>query len=223
LVEEEELLKKVLEINPKNDAAYVSLARNYRKQRKFVEAEEALKKALEINPKNDRAYVSLARHFRNQRKFVEAEELLKKALEINPKNDDINYQLQELLYNKNKKRKAADGYSQKINKIDTGWYQPVTIQNYRTLKKIVTKKGIKLVSIQYPMRSVEPLKKIFKDKESLVFVDNEKIFEEAVARENYEKYFIDRFGRNFGHCTVKGDRLLAENAANVILKEFFGK
>jgi len=75
--------------------------------------------------------------------------------------------------------------------------------------------------MQYPVRSVEPLKKIFKDKKSPVFVDNEKIFKEAMARENYDKYFLDKFRKDFGHCTVTGNRLLAENAANVILKEFF--
>jgi len=75
--------------------------------------------------------------------------------------------------------------------------------------------------MQYPIRSVQPLKDIFKDKEGLVFVDNEQIFKEAVARENYEEYFIDKLGMDFGHYTAKGYELLAENAANVILKEFF--
>jgi len=128
-----------------------------------------------------------------------------------------------LLYKKNKKRKAADGYSQKISEIDAGWYEHVTIRNYRILNKTVTKKGIKLVIMQYPFRSVEPLKKIFKNKKNLVYVDNESIFKEAVVRESYEKYFTDRFGGDFGHTTVNGDRLLAANAANVIFKEFFGK
>ena len=32
---------------------------------------------------------------------------------------------------------------------------------------------------------------------------------------------MDMFGGDFGHCTVKGNRLLAENVARVILKEIF--
>jgi len=220
--EAEELLKKALEINPKNDATYIAYS-NCPPRDDFVELEELVKKALEINPKNVIAYGKLAYYFQEQGKFDEAEELLKKALKINPEDANIYYYLQTLLYEKNKKRKAADGYSQKISEIDTGRYPPVTIQNYQILKNTVTNKGIKLVSMQYPVRNIEPLKKIFKSKEGLVFVDNEQIFKEAIARENYDKYFTDNFGGDFGHCTVKGNRLMAENVANVILKEFFKK
>jgi hypothetical protein len=36
-------------------------------------------------------------------------------------------------------------------------------------------------------------------------------------------YFVDMSGGDFGHCAPKGNRLLAENIANVILKEVFHK
>jgi len=217
-----ELFKKALKINPKNDATYMAYS-NCPPRDDFVELEELVKKALEINPKNVTAYGKLAYYSQEQGKFDEAEELLKKALKINPEDANIYYYLQTLLYKNNKKGKAVDGYSQKISEIDAGWYPPVTIQNYQILKNTVTNKGIKLVSMQYPVRSVESLKKIFKSKEGLVFVDNEQIFKEAIARENYDKYFTDNFGGDFGHCTIKCNRLLAENVANVILKEFFKK
>jgi len=38
---------------------------------------------------------------------------------------------------------------------------------------------------------------------------------------SYNDYFTDMFAGDFGHCTRKGNRLLAENIANVILKEYF--
>jgi len=177
-----------------------------------------------MNPGNDAAYVQLAYYYYwYPEKLVEAEELLEKALEINPKNDDIYYQQSRLLYKKKNKRKTGVGYFQTTRKTEGNWYAPATIQNYQMLREIAANKGIKLVFMQYPIRSIEPLKKMFKDKEGLVFVDNEQIFKEAVARENYDKYFLNGFGWNFGHCTIEGNRLLAENAANVILKEFFRK
>jgi hypothetical protein len=98
-------------------------------------------------------------------------------------------------------------------------YLPSIIENYRALADILARRNIKLVSVQYPVRSALPLKEMLKDKPVWAFVDNEKIFQDAVKRGASEEYFIDRFGRNFGHCTAKGNQLLAENAARVILEK----
>jgi hypothetical protein len=57
----------------------------------------------------------------------------------------------------------------------------------------------------------------------IIFVDNKKVFKDAVKKDGYNTYFVDMFGGDFGHCTVKGNRLLAENIANTILKEVFHK
>jgi hypothetical protein len=74
------------------------------------------------------------------------------------------------------------------------------------------------------MRSIESLKKIFQGNDKgIIFVDNEKIFKDAVARNGYRDYFRDIFGGEFGHCTEKGNRLLAENIADAILREAFKK
>jgi len=57
----------------------------------------------------------------------------------------------------------------------------------------------------------------------VIFVDNERIFKDAIGKKGYNKYFTDMFGGDFGHCTQKGNKLLAENIANAILKEVFNK
>ena len=104
------------------------------------------------------------------------------------------------------------------------YYKPVTVNNYLKLKESLDKRGVKLVCVQYPMRSVESLKKIFKDKgEGIFFVDNEAIFKEEVNKSGFKEVFRDMFAGDFGHCTNKGNRLLAENIAGVILKEVFDK
>jgi len=84
-------------------------------------------------------------------------------------------------------------------------------------------RGVKLVCVQYPLRNIESLKAIFNDKEGMIFVDNRTIFEEALKNGKYEDYFIDKFADVFGHCTKKGNKLLAENIANTIIKEYFNK
>jgi len=112
-----------------------------------------------------------------------------------------------------------------IRNVRNEYYNPKTIDNYHTLKQILDKRKIKLVCVQYPMRNIGPLKKIFKEETegSIVFVDNERIFKDAIIKEGYKEYFRDMFGGDFGHCTDKGNILLAENIANVILKEVFNK
>ncbi len=75
--------------------------------------------------------------------------------------------------------------------------------------------------VQYPMKEVEYLEKMLPGKEGVIFVDNKEIFKKVVEREGYDSYFEDRFGGDFGHCTRKGNRLLAENIAGVIIREVF--
>jgi hypothetical protein len=73
------------------------------------------------------------------------------------------------------------------------------------------------------MRSLEPLKRIFVQDKGIIFVDNEKIFKDAVKKEGYQAYFRDIFAGDFGHCTDKGNQLLAGNIADAILKEVFDR
>ncbi|MDO8603001.1 MAG: hypothetical protein Q7O04_04035 [Candidatus Omnitrophota bacterium] len=104
------------------------------------------------------------------------------------------------------------------NRLRSDCYSRVTVPNYQRLRNILDRKGIKLVCVQYPMRNIKPLKEIFNSDKNIIFVDNEKIFKEALKKGNYKEYFIDMFFGDFGHCTSKGNRLLAEDIANEILK-----
>ncbi|MCK5393372.1 MAG: hypothetical protein KAI91_03475 [Candidatus Omnitrophica bacterium] len=77
--------------------------------------------------------------------------------------------------------------------------------------------------MEYPLRSVESLKNLLRSEGTIIFVDNGELFKEVLKQANYNEYFTDMFGGDFGHCTPKGNRLLAENVANVILKEIFNQ
>ena len=112
----------------------------------------------------------------------------------------------------------ARKYSKKAQALTSDFYSITTKQNYNTLKSLLDVHGIKLACMQYPMRSIKPLKAIFPSEDGLVFVDNEMLFKGAVLREGYKEYFSDMFAGDFGHCTDKGNWLLAENIANAILK-----
>lgn len=99
--------------------------------------------------------------------------------------------------------------------------EAIKLRNYQEVKRILDKRGIRLVCSQYPLRSVEPLKEIFQGQAGVIFVDNEKVFKDALRKKSYRYYFTDTFGNDFGHCTPEGNRLLAENIADTILRECF--
>ena len=183
----------------------------------------AEKKAIELNPKNVEVYFELGRFYQNQGKLSEAEASFKKAIELNPKNIEV-YGALKVLYIEMGNSRLAREYDKKAKELGLNYYRPMTIANYHKLKAILDKRGIVYVCMQYPMRNLGPLKKIFQDnEEGIIFVDNEKVFKEAVKKASYKEYFVDIFSGDFGHCTDKGNRLLAENIANVILKEVFNK
>ncbi len=183
-------------------------------------SDEPFKKAIEINADKDRAHTGLGYLYRDQKEFSQPEELFKKVIELDHRWDERRW----LLYQDMGEAEMAKAYKKKAEvSLRLNYYNSITINNYRKIKEILDKRGIRLVCVQYPVRSVEPLKRIFQGKEGVIFVDNEKVFMDVLRATNYQDYFVDMFGGQFGHCTPEGNRLLAGNIANVILKEVFGK
>jgi tetratricopeptide (TPR) repeat protein len=223
LLQAEAAFKKAIEVAPRNSTTYVTLGLFYMLQDKFTPAEESLKKAIELNPKNDRAYTELGLLYKKEGRPSQAEGLFKKAMELKPKNERA-YGALVALYEETNRPALAREYAAKVNGIRTGYYAPATAYNYRRLKEILAQRGVRLTCVQYPMRSIQSLKNIFQDDNNgIVFVDNEKLFKDAVKQDGYEVYFKDMFAGDFGHCTEKGNLLLAKNIANMILKEVFEK
>jgi len=223
LSEAEESFKKAIELNPQDDRAYVELGWVYRDQGKHFEAEESFKKAIELNPQNHRAYVELGWIYYHQGRLFEAEESFKKAIELDPLNVRA-YGALKVLYIEMGNSRLAREYDKKAKESRLSHYSSMTIDNYHKLERILDKRGIAYVCVQYPMRNLEPLRKIFQGNDKgIIFIDNEKIFKDVVAKYGYQNYFNDKFGGDFGHCTKKGNRLLAKNIANVIIKEVFHK
>ncbi len=215
-------MKEARELAPDNDDIHFGLGRFYEFQGKFPEAESCFKKALELNPASYHAYLALSWLYLSQQQFFQAEELLKRAIELHPKSHNVSAAL-SFLYEKTGRPELAKEYARKLKKV-TARCLPATISNYLRLKEILDKRGVRLACVQYPMRSIEPLKDIFRGREgSVIFIDNEKVFKEAVRKDGYHEYFWDMFGGDFGHCTNKGNRLLAENIATILLKEVFGR
>jgi len=99
----------------------------------------------------------------------------------------------------------------------------MTQLSYQLLADVTRRYQIRLMCISYPRRSVEPVRNVLADFPDVLYVDNQQTFENALRQSCYEDLFIDNFAGDFGHCTAKGNRLLAENVARAIEREFRGK
>ncbi|MFC2061444.1 tetratricopeptide repeat protein [Elusimicrobiota bacterium] len=215
---EEKMLKKAIAVDHDNAWAYFQLGKHYKGNKEYDKAEKILKKAIALDPKNIWNYIEVARCYCEQGRnyFDKAEKILKKGLLMNPDSDMLTY---KLIY-----CKQMISYSgKKVDDKVFEYYIPNTVSNYRKIKEIADREKIELVCVQYPVRKVESLKNIFQNKEDIIFVDNEMSFKNALKQEGYDAYFCDMFGKDFGHCTMKGNRLLAENIADVILEEIINR
>ena len=220
--EGEMLIKKALEMQPNDPWILMELGMCYRVSEKYAQAETVLKKAIEINPMYREVYGELAWCYRSQGTIDKLQELCDKIIELGLESGDL-YGFVATCYKELGKDKEAEIYYKKANEFRLKNYKEATRYNYRKLKEIVTQSKIQLVCMQYPVRNVEALKKLFKSAERIIFIDNENLFKTALKYGNYEDYFQDNFSGDFGHCTPKGNRLLAENVAYNILKKCFNK
>jgi tetratricopeptide (TPR) repeat protein len=218
----EKCFLKVIELNSSDTGAYLNLGKIYERRQDIKQAGKYYEKVVELDPRDVGGCLELAWVCKNQGKFSEAEELMKKAIEASPEEERRNAAM-EILYREMGNLELSKEYRRKAEELIKKFYQPETAANYLRLKGILDKRNIKYICMQYPMRSIEPLKRIFNAEKGIVFVDNERVFGNAVEKEGYNEYFDDMFGGDFGHCTLKGNRLIAENAANIILKDCFNK
>ncbi len=188
----------------------------------YSEVEEFCNEMLAQNLLRIEAYILLAGSYLEQHQYTAAESFFKKAIELNP-DDNRAFDGLAVVYHETGQHDLSEQYLRKANELRPSYPAMVTIRNYKKIKGILDAKKIRLVCMQYPMRSIEPLRSIFEGEKNIIFVDNEQIFKSAVAKGLYKDFFRDMFAGDFGHCTDKGNRLLAENIANVISREVFHK
>lgn len=219
----EAVFKKAIECAPMDPEAYGYLGWVYKGLGRFTEAERFFNKSVSLNLKNGKLFLNFALLYIEQHRFPEAEALLKKAILSVPSCEEV-HGLLAWLYEEQGKGELAARYYQKAEERRQGANSKKTVNNYLKLAETIRRNKAILVCVQYPKRPVTSLKRIFYGKQDgILFVDNEKSFKDAIDQEGHEAYFRDAFAGDFGHCTEKGNKLLAENIARVIIKEIFHK
>ena len=218
--EQEDMKLKILDIQQKMQGVS-------EQQKEFIDnAEKIFRMTIKRNPNNYKAYMVMGQCYLKNGFFKKAEAMFKRVLAIGPNKMGPYLELQRCYLEWGKKKEYEEittVLSQMALWDQEKIYYTVTQYNYQKLKEIVMQKGMHLICVQYPLMSVLPLKKILNFSDGIFFVDNEKSFRDALKREGYNAYFTDHFTEDFGHCTEKGNQLIAQNIADVILTEVVNK
>lgn len=217
IAEAESSFLKSIDIVPDFYAGYVELGYLYYDLKRYKDAEKVLNQAINIIPESEPAYTALALCYSSQGKVDDYWYLAQKIISSGVKNDRL-YGFVATCYRLKGDFIKAKEYYFKAEQFRMKYYNPATLYNYQKIYELLTKRNIKLVCLQYPMRSIEPLKKLFSENHKVIYVENKQNFTRALRQVPYENYFTDTFGGDFGHCTRKGNRLIAENIASVLLE-----
>jgi tetratricopeptide (TPR) repeat protein len=220
--EAEAAFARALELDPRDARAYAGRAWGEWSRRRFAAAEADYRRALRLEPGNDGFYATLAALLRVRGRMREAEEADRRALALDPREhgDDVDGEL-SIDSAERGDAEAARAYHEKAEALRAAAFRPETARNYRRLKEILDRRGVRLVAVQYPMRGLAPLRKMLAgDDDGALYVDNERTFWDAAGRGSFSRYFADRFGGDFGHCTAEGNALLAEDIARVLRDDF---
>jgi len=196
------------------DRAWIlnEIAQVYRHLQKPALSQQYFSQAVSAEPGNWYRYRSLSEALALDGKNEEAREVLRQALARLGEVPELYAALASLSGDKKMAEKAVSMRSEMFNSL--------TGANYRRIRDMVLAQGRRLVCSQYPLRELEPLRRMLGGANGIIYVDNGPSFRAAVAREGYDAYFIDRFGGDFGHCTAKGNALLTRNIAAAILASF---
>ncbi len=206
----ENMYKAALKADPQNAGAYINLGYLYGARGEREKEKIMYERAVKAEPRNVRAYLELSSLCMKNGEMKEAEEILLQGREAIGSVPRIMGAL-SLLY---RQHHTLEHQTEQASYLPLG-----AIRNYQNLRDRILNRGIKLVCMQYPMRDVTALQQILGTEKGMIYVENKTNFENAYKTHKPSDIFIDMFAGDFGHCTPLGNRLIAKNLADVILRE----
>jgi tetratricopeptide (TPR) repeat protein len=169
-------------------------------------AERHLRRALDWNPRRHVNMFLLSRVYRETGQTEKEEAVRRELLRTTGRMAEY-FELAKLF----KRSGAGDRVPALI--ADAVAEIPSLKESYKELYALVEREGIQLVVMQYPSFSEEALHLYAPEKEGVIFIDNEHVFD--ADPDGY--FFEPKFPHSFSHYTDSGARVLAEEIADVLL------
>ena len=213
-----ERIRKLSEWVPDNEDVYIALGDALLEKGWYEELPEVINYFLDRNQHHSWLYEKIAMGCRD----INLKNVVMRHLAAEAEKAPQNWRIREFIgicHALSDDHESAQRYFSEVGKLRKKVVDNRTRENYLRILRSFNKYNIPFVLVQYPTRDLEEIKIMVQDEwdvNKLYFVDNEQVFKDAVIAEGYDTYFIDRFAGNFGHCTPKGNHLLASNIARQI-------
>jgi Flp pilus assembly protein TadD/lysophospholipase L1-like esterase len=216
------MLTAAVVLDPQEPLMLMELGRAYADNGNNEEAGASFLRVLSLKPENVWIYVEIGNWFKEKGFLQHAKVVLDEAYKRNANDHTTLQALGETLNALGEKEKGAALFKQaEDEKSRLNYYGPETQRNYSEIVARVKAAGARMVIMQYPLRSVDPLKLIFRGQNDILFVENRSNFLAVLKEGAFTRYFADNFAGDFGHCTAIGNRLIAQNLADRMSQEFF--
>lgn len=135
--------------------------------------------------------------------------------------NDILYGGKAIEFIKNKDINNAKIFFEKAEEYRLKHFNFNTFKTYNEIVDTASVNNIKFMAMQYPVRSINSLKKLLyanKNYKNITFISNEENFKKYLYNiTSYDDLFTDQFAGDFGHCTKSGNIMIAENAKKYIV------
>lgn len=110
----------------------------------------------------------------------------------------------------------ATAYRAQRDELELGRFRHFTRFHYRRVVDSVRARRIPVIAMQYPLLSVESLRKLLDYREDVTYLENRTNFKSALGETSHRELFEDNFAGAFGHLSPRGNSLVAANVATAL-------
>ena len=184
----------------------------------FIKEKEGI--LLNLYGMNNELFAKIIDKFYSSNKqLLTFDELLNTIYEDKNIKPEFRYGIQGITCMLNKQFKLGEQYLNMADKERLKYDYSEISKKYEKILDFIIPNGITYIAMQYPVRDINSLQKIIektKYSDFVFYVSNKNIFRTALKEEKGKELFIDLFAWDFGHCAEYGNRLIANNLAQII-------
>ncbi len=184
----------------------------------FIEEKEGVL----LNPyaqNNELSVKIIDKYYSSDTKDITFDDLLNSIYEDNSIKPEFRYGIRGINCMLNGKFDLGEQYLDSADKERLKYDYTDISKKYEQILDMIIPNGITYIAMQYPVRDIGSLQKITektKYSDFVFYASNKNVFRTALKGEDRKEIFKDLFAWDFGHCTEYGNRLIANNLAQVI-------